>query len=233
MNGQNEPGNRVFMFRREQSPTLEKLFAALAETKLDPEWHAVVAKNAHAQYGAFANMAALIEATEMALARHSLVVDQTFHYDSDGLPILLVTELGHGGSGQFIRSILPIPKSAKVQETKSAITYMRRTGYEAILGLAPADPRADDDGDAANGAASSGSNGGNGNGGGIKAGLWRRNEMAAKQKILTATTPDELKGLLVKVDEYIAAGNLPDEARDRLQMAAANRREEIGNAKAS
>jgi hypothetical protein len=230
MNGQNEPGNRVFMFRREQSPTLEKLFAALAETKLDPEWHAVVAKNATAQYGAFANMAALIEATEAALARHSLVVDQTFHYDSDGVPILLVTELGHGGSGQFIRSILPIPKSQKVQETKSAITYMRRTGYEAILGLAPADPRADDDGDAANYAASS--NGGGGNGA-AKTGLWRRNEMAAKQKILAAGTVDELKTLLGKVESYIADGNLPEESRERLQLEAANRREELGNAKAS
>lgn len=229
MNGQNDPGNRVFLFRREQSPTLEKLFAALAETKLDPDWHAVVAKNAHAQYGAFANMAALIEATEAALARHSLVINQTFHHDSDGMPILLVTELGHGGSGQFIRSILPIPKAAKVQETKSAITYMRRTGYEAILGLAPADPRADDDGDAASGAAIVSGNG-SGNG---KAALHRRNEMAAKQKILAAKNPAELKGLLDKVHAYIAEGNLPEDALDRLQLAAANRREEVGDAKAS
>ena len=223
----NGTSDRVFLFRREQSPTLGKLFAALAATKLDGEWSAAVAKNATAQYGSFVNMAGLILATEKPLARNLLVVDQTFHFDNEGHPILLVTELGHGESGEFIRSILPIPRCAKPQETKSAITYMRRAGYEAILGLAPADPRADDDGDAAEAAA-------NGNGGGnAKAALHRRNEMAAKQKILSAKTPAELKTLLDKVGTYIAEGNLPEDALDRLQMAAANRREEMGNAKAT
>ena len=96
-------------------------------------------------------------------------------------------------------------------------------------GLAPADPRADDDGDAASGAAIVSGNG-SGNG---KAALHRRNEMAAKQKILAAKTPAELKGLLDKVHAYIEEGNLPEDALDRLQLAAANRREEVGDAKAS
>lgn len=223
----NGTSDRVFMFRREQSPTLGKLFAALAATKLDPEWHSTVAKNATAQYGSFVNMAGLILATEKPLARNLLVVDQTFHHDSEGQPILLVTELGHGESGEFMRSILPIPRCPKPQETKSAITYMRRAGYEAILGLAPADPRADDDGDAVNGAAIS--NGGGGDN--ARNALHRRNEMAAKQKILAAKTPAEVKTLLDKVHTYIDEGNLPEDALERLQMAAANRREEMGNAK--
>ena len=142
---------RVVAYRREQSATLGQLFKAWAAAKLEPDWHSEIHKNATAQYGGFVNMAGLIGATEKALAKHGLVVNQTFLHDGDAAPLLLLTEIGHGESGEFIRSILPVPRGGKIQEQKSAITYMRRAGYEALLGLAPADSKSDDDGDAANG----------------------------------------------------------------------------------
>lgn len=217
MDGVNSNGSqRVFLFRREQSAELGELFSALAKAKLEPEWNARIAKNAKAQYGGFVNMAGLIGATESALSKHSLVVNQTFHYDTE--PLLLVTELGHGGSGQFIRSILPIPKTPKVQEQKSAITYMRRSGYEALLGLAPSDPGSDDDGDSVSSVHSPSQQ---------ENGAWKRVELAATQKIASAKTPKELIELLEKVQAKADAGELPPEAVDRLQLAAANRREQL------
>jgi hypothetical protein len=209
---------RVFLFRREQSQSLSELFAALAKAKLEPEWCSQIKKNAKAQYGAFVNMAGLLAATEFALAKNALIVDQTFHFDADAQPVLLVTEIGHGGSGQFMRSILPIPRVAKAQEQKSAITYMRRAAYESILGLAPSDP-SDDDGDAA----STGSPSTNGNGDG----QWQRVELMARQKIVTAKTKDELRSLLNRVQKRSEAGELPDEAVERLTALADVRSREL------
>lgn len=220
MDGTGNGNSRVFIYRREQSATLGELFAALAKAKLEPDWCAQIEKNARAQYGGFVNMAGLIGSTEAALSKHSLVVNQTFHYDTE--PLLLVTELGHGGSGQFIRSILPIPKVPKVQDQKSVITYMRRAGYEALLGLAPADPKADDDGDAANAAQSPAHD----------PSEWRRLELVAKQKIGAARTKDELLSLVARVQAKFEAGELPQPAVDRLIAAAEERRATLVETKA-
>lgn len=202
--------------RREQSATLGQLFKAWALAKLEPDWHSEINKNATAQYGGFVNMAGLIGATEKALAKHHLVVNQTFLHEGEHGPLLLVTEIGHGESGEFVRSILPVPRGGKIQEQKSAITYMRRAGYEALLGLAPADPKSDDDGDAANRVrppddpAES-----------------RRLEMLAKQKILAAKTKDELLGLIARVQAKFDTGELPQSAVDRLLSAADEKRRTI------
>ena len=216
MDGVNNGSQRVFLFRREQSQSLADLFAALAKAKQEPEWCSQIAKNARAQYGGFVNMAGLLAATELALAKNALIVDQTFHYDADGQPVLLVTELGHGGSGQFMRSILPIPKMAKVQEQKSAITYMRRAAYESILGLAAAEA-SDDDGDAA----SRGTTTPDGDG------EWQRTELRAKQSIATAKSKQELHALLNRVQKRHEDGDLPAEAVERLQKAADQRAKEL------
>jgi hypothetical protein len=209
--------SRSLIFRREQSQVLGELFKALAAAKLEPEWVSAVAKNARAQYGGFVNMAGLIGATEVALSRHSLVVNQTFHWDTE---LLLVTEIGHGGSGEFIRSILPIPKGGKIQETKSAITYMRRAGYEALLGLAPADPAADDDGDAAEESRV-------GNAPLPEKDQWRRVELMAQQKIAAAKTPQEILQLLERVHHKVAAGEMDPASIARLELTAANRRQRL------
>lgn len=212
----NTPSRRAFVFRREQSVHVGEVFKALAQAKLEPEWRSSIAKNATAQYGGFVNMAGLLDATERALSKHGLVVNQTFHYDADSSPILLVTELGHA-SGQFIRSILPIPRVGKVQDQKSAITYMRRSGYEALLGLAPADPRADDDGDAANdGQVAAPQNGG-----------WRQMEMMALQKVARANNVNDLGEIVRKTATYIEAGQMDPESIDRIEKAVIERREKL------
>ena len=208
---------RVVPYRREQSATLGKLFKAWAAAKLESNWHSEVHKNATAQYGGFVNMAGLIGATEKALAKHQLIVNQTFLHESVTGPLLLVTEIGHGESGEFIRSILPVPRGGKIHEQKSAITYMRRAGYEALLGLAPADARSDDDGDAANRA----SNTGNG------PDQWRRTEMLATQKIATASSRDELAALLERVKARVDVGDLPPEAFKRLESVASTRKTQL------
>ncbi len=200
-------------YRREQSPALGNLFKAWAAAKLEPDWHSEIHKNATAQYGGFVNMAGLIGATEKALAKHQLVVNQTFQHDTDTGPLLLVTEIGHGDSGEFIRSILPVPRGGKIQEQKSAITYMRRAGYEALLGLAAADPKSDDDGDAANNVRSPADD----------PSEWRRLELMAKQKIGAAKTKEELMGLIARVQSKFEGGELPKQAVDRLLTAADER----------
>jgi hypothetical protein len=206
----------MLLFRREQSPSLGHLFKAWAAAKLEPDWHSEIHKNATAQYGGFVNMAGLIGATEKALAKHQLVVNQTFLHDSDTGPLLLVTEIGHGDSGEFVRSILPVPRGGKIQEQKSAITYMRRAGYEALLGLAPADSKSDDDGDAANRVRPP-----------DDPGEARRLEMLAKQKIGAAKTKDELVGLVARVQSKFETGELPQQAVDRLMAAADEKRRSL------
>jgi hypothetical protein len=203
-------------YRREQSATLGQLFKAWAAAKLESDWHSEIHKNATAQYGGFVNMAGLIGATEKALAKHQLVVNQTFLHEGEHGPLLLVTEIGHGGSGEFIRSILPVPRGGKIQEQKSAITYMRRAGYEALLGLAPADSKSDDDGDAANRVRPP-----------DDPGEARRLEMLAKQKIGAAKTKDELVGLVARVQSKFETGELPQQAVDRLMAAADEKRRSL------
>jgi len=203
----------MLLFRREQSPTLGHLFKAWAAAKLEPDWHSEIHKNATAQYGGFVNMAGLIGATLKALAKHQLVVNQTFLHDNGAGPLLLVTEIGHGDSGEYVRSILPVPRGGKIQEQKSAITYMRRAGYEALLGLAAADPKSDDDGDAANNVRPPADD----------PSEWRRLELVAKQKIGAAKNKEELMSLVERVQAKFDAGELPQSAVDRLLTAADER----------
>lgn len=203
----------MLLFRREQSLTLGHLFKAWAAAKLEPDWHSEIHKNATAQYGGFVNMAGLIGATEKALAKHQLVVNQTFLHDNGAGPLLLVTEIGHGDSGEYVRSILPVPRGGKIQEQKLAITYMRRAGYEALLGLAAADPKSDDDGDAANNVRPPADD----------PSEWRRLELVAKQKIGAAKNKEELMSLVERVQAKFDAGELPQSAVDRLLTAADER----------
>lgn len=203
----------MLLVRREQSPTLGHLFKAWAAAKLEPDWHSEIHKNATAQYGGFVNMAGLIGATEKALAKHQLVVNQTSLHDNGAGPLLLVTEIGHGDSGEYVRSILPVPRGGKIQVQKSAITYMRRAGYEALLGLAAADPKSDDDGDAANNVRPPADD----------PSEWRRLELVAKQKIGAAKNKEELMSLVERVQAKFDAGELPQSAVDRLLTAADER----------
>jgi hypothetical protein len=111
---------------------------------------------------------------------------------------------------------LPVPRGGKIQEQKSAITYMRRAGYEALLGLAPADSKSDDDGDAANRVTPP-----------DDPAEARRMEMTARLKIGAAKTKDELLGLVNRVQLKFDSGELPKAAVERLLKLADERRRAI------
>lgn len=93
----------------------------------------------------YADLTSIIDTVRPVLKKHGLSFTQLPTMDST---IPSVTTLLIHKSGQFISSVLPMP-AAKVdaQGIGSAITYARRYGLQAILGLAAED----DDGNAATG----------------------------------------------------------------------------------
>lgn len=94
----------------------------------------------------YADLAAIIEATEDALADHDLVVVQSPRFN--GETVTVTTMLLHG-SGQWMRDDLTLPMAKfDAQGAGSAITYARRYAYGSFLNVAA---EADDDGNAASG----------------------------------------------------------------------------------
>ena len=91
----------------------------------------------------YASLNAVIQAAKKPLADNGLSVVQTIEPDPE--KAIVVTILLHS-SGQWIRSVTALkPVKVDPQGMGSAITYARRYGYQAIVGLS-AD---DDDGNAA------------------------------------------------------------------------------------
>lgn len=133
-----------------QSETIGKLADALA--KAQGEMRAVTKgrtariASAKGNYSYnYADLADVIETARDVLAKHALAVVQTYDTTADG--IFLATTLAHD-SGEWMRSLLPVANpGGKPQELGSAMTYMRRYAYTAIIGMAAEE---DDDGAAAN-----------------------------------------------------------------------------------
>lgn len=93
----------------------------------------------------YATLQSVWEAARPVLAANGLSVVQTFD-DTDGSRMSITTTLLHS-SGQWIRGTLTmVPQRADPQGIGSAITYGRRYGLAAILGIVTDD---DDDGNAA------------------------------------------------------------------------------------
>lgn len=93
----------------------------------------------------YADLAAAIEATEPALLENGLIISQFPH--NEGERIGALTILLHE-SGEFMQDTFTLPISKQDAQTGvAAVTYARRTGYLAILGVAAED----DDGNAAAG----------------------------------------------------------------------------------
>lgn len=93
----------------------------------------------------YADLEAAIEATQDALAKNGLVISQ-FPIDKEsrvGVRTLLMHESGEFVSDEFT---LPLAKQ-DAQTGVAAVTYARRTGYLATLGIAAED----DDGNTASG----------------------------------------------------------------------------------
>jgi len=89
----------------------------------------------------YADLAGYIQAANETLCKNGLAVMQLLSNNTEG-KMVLETILSHSG-GQFISSVVVIPANPQSltdpQKAGSAITYMRRYAYAAILGMAAAD----------------------------------------------------------------------------------------------
>lgn len=124
------------------SDSIGELAAALATAQSTMQPAAKSAKNPHLG-GSYSDLASCIEAGKEPLTAAGLSVTQII---TGHEPMVLVTMLMHS-SGEYLQSCVPIVSQAQkgindAQALGSAITYMRRYAYQAIIGQ----PSADDDG---------------------------------------------------------------------------------------
>lgn len=124
-----------------------KLVAALISAK--KEFKALVKNKRNPHFGnMYADLSAVHEAVDEALANNGLTVMQPMEFDQDKRHVIKTT-LAHV-SGEERASVYPLPGGVKSQELASAITYGRRNSLCALLGIAADD---DDDGEATEGRA--------------------------------------------------------------------------------
>lgn len=122
------------------SPTVGKLFEALAKAQLELEPAKKTAENPHYR-AKFADLATVLEASRV-LAKHGIALSQP-PSSSDGRLIHVTTILGHL-SGEWIKSDLAIPTAqASAQAAGSVISYARRYAAQAICGIASEDDDAE------------------------------------------------------------------------------------------
>jgi hypothetical protein len=115
-----------------------------AYVKARGDMSATVIKDAKGNFGKYATLAAIVEATTPHLAKHGLAVVQEASTDEQG--IVIETWLVHDSGAMMQFTPLPLPLTdRKPQAVGSCITYGRRYALAAICGLAPDD----DDGQAA------------------------------------------------------------------------------------
>ncbi len=124
------------------SPTIEKIAPALAQSQALMGAAAKDAKNPHFN-SRYADLASVWSAFRDAFATHSLAVIQSPAID--GNHVRMVTRILHA-SGEWIEgSIEATAKDASPQSIGSCVTYLRRYGASALIGIVSDD----DDGQAA------------------------------------------------------------------------------------
>lgn len=117
---------------------------AAAFVKARTEIGATVGKDAKGNFGKYATLAAITEATSAALGKHGLAIIQEAGMTEEGVTIYTTLLHESGATMEFVPLPLPLT-DRKPQAVGSAITYGRRYALAAICGLAPDD----DDGQAA------------------------------------------------------------------------------------
>ena len=121
------------------SDTIGALAAALAKAQgeLSNTTKDQRANAGKAQYR-YANIASVLDDVRPVLARHGLAVVQGV--GRDGEDVAITTRLIHE-SGEWVESMLPLPvdRMGGIQGVGSAITYGRRYGLQAMLGIASDD----------------------------------------------------------------------------------------------
>jgi hypothetical protein len=135
------------------SPTIGKLVEALAAAQLD--FAPILKENINPAFRSkYSDLATIIAATQKPLANNGLVVMQMTRSDfgQDDAKMLTVTTMLAHTSGEWIASDLALPAMMREvfnsQSVGSAITYGRRYGLQAILGVSA---EVDDDSNAAAG----------------------------------------------------------------------------------
>lgn len=129
------------------SAEIGELVKALAAAQL--EFTEIIKKTSNPFYKSkYADLSAVIAATQPGLAKHGIVVMQFPIVTGDyaGVDCILAHSSGQWLAKQFL---LPMSK-IDAQGAGSAVTYARRYGYQAIVGVAADE---DDDANAATGAA--------------------------------------------------------------------------------
>jgi ERF superfamily protein len=131
----------VFMLR---SATIAKLATALAKAQAEMEGATKDSVNPHFK-SRYADLAAAWDACRKPLTKHGLAVLQLPR--AEGPQVTITTLLTHE-SGEYIGESLTLTAQQNTpQGIGSAITYGRRYGLMALVGIAPED----DDGEAAEG----------------------------------------------------------------------------------
>lgn len=125
-----------------KSETIGKLADALAKAQADVTGAAKDSENPHFK-SKYADLASIWDACRVALSKNGLAVVQLA--ESDGDRATVVTVLTHA-SGEWMKGRITLrPMKADAQGIGSALTYGRRYGLAAMVGVAPED----DDGNAA------------------------------------------------------------------------------------
>lgn len=128
------------------SDALDQLGEALAKAQAIISGAEKTAKNPHLR-NRYADLASCWDACRGPLTSQGLSVVQLTETDPEGRRVLVSTRLLHA-SGQWLQSTLVVPYSVgkgtnEAQAIGSALTYARRYGLCAMVGIAPGD---DDDG---------------------------------------------------------------------------------------
>ena len=133
-----------------RSLSIAKLAGALAKAQLSFQ---PVRKNTENLFykSKYADLSAVIEATQKALAENGLVIIQSPKVDFEGKKAGVVSTLAHE-SGEWWENelLLPAKEGEKfdAQKVGSAVTYARRYSYQSIIGVAA---ELDDDANSASG----------------------------------------------------------------------------------
>lgn len=125
------------------SESIKEIASALAKAQAVMSGAKKGAENPHFR-SKYADLASCWDAARAALPEQGLCVIQTTR-PSDKDEVVVITLLAHS-SGEWIEGELPLPVTkADAQGYGSALTYARRYGLCAMVGIAPED----DDGNAA------------------------------------------------------------------------------------
>lgn len=189
---------------RNTSPTIGKIADALAKAQGKIKGAVKDSENPHFR-AKYADLASVWDACREQLSANGIAVIQV---PSGGPEVVSITTLLAHSSGEWIRGELSLrPVKADPQGIGSAITYGRRYGLAAMVGVAPED----DDGEAASGRSTPRAEKSNGNGQARTAAPqhnadepWKKDAERIKQGIKAHTELMPLEAFLKQEEKTLA-----------------------------